>query len=443
MLELRNAGIGLAAAHRSPNPPIPQSPTGAAIMSNAPLRVGDVWSESETTIDSLSGRMVRRLTQTGRVNQTPTYHTNSGFSADGRFLAFASVREGPTWVLRANTETGELKALWRAPGVGDRNYIHRGMALTFGDVDGRGICGNRICMAPQRELAVFTCERQLLAVDLHSCEVHCLLDDCGKDWIFGAPCVSPDETQVAITLSSAHPELAKGKQVTRPYLGFADHVLRLIRVPLQGKGAAEVLYEHQPAQSAHCAFCPSNPDLLYFDLDLPPRYWCGSDGQTPRIWLLDLRTRQAAPLKPQFPGPFQTHQAWLWDGSAMAYHGPLPGGGVYLGVTGRDGQTLWERAFPDAMFYGHLTPDAARQALILDGDFSKDMLQWLHYDTSDGMSFELKPICRHGTEWGGLPGQYSHPHPLTDAAGRWVSFTAARAGRSDVFVVDARPADAQ
>ena len=48
----------------------------------------------------------------------------------------------------------------------------------------------------------------------------------------------------------------------------------------------------------------------------------------------------------------------------------------------------------------------------------------------------LEPICAHGTDWGSLPGQYSHPHPLGDPSGRWVSFTSARDGRSDVYVVD-------
>ncbi|HUW56421.1 MAG TPA: oligogalacturonate lyase family protein [Planctomycetota bacterium] len=397
------------------------------------MKIHGVWNESQPLDDPVTGRPVRRLTTTGRINQTPTYHTNSGFSADGRFLVFASVREGATWVLRAEVETGELKALWRAPGVGDRNYIHRGMGLTFPDVDGRGICGNRVCIAPESGLAVFTCERQVIAVDIETCDARVLLDDCGEEWIFGAPCVSPDEEWVAIALSSAHPQALAGEPITRNYKSYPDHRLRLIRIPMDGSGETEILYEHEPAQSAHCAFCPTDGNLLYFDLDLPPHYWGGGDGVTPRIWLLDLATREARPLKENYPGPFQTHTAWLWDGSALAYHGSLPRGGVYLGITRTDGETVWEREFPDATSYGHLTPDAKRSALILDGDFSTDLLQWLYYDEATP---RLEPICRHATEWRSIPGQYSHPHPLTDASGRWVSFTAAHDGRSDVYVVD-------
>ena len=333
-------------------------------------------------------------------------------------------------------ESGQLKALWRAPGIGDRNYIHRGMSLGFPDADGGGICGNRVCMAPRSRTAVFTCETRVYAVDIDSCASRILYDG-GKEWIFGAPCVSPDEKWVAICLSSAHPELLAGRPATRHYRDFPDHRLRVVRFPLSGPGDAEVLYEHQPAQSAHCAFCPTDDDLLYFDLDLPPSYWGGGDGSTPRIWLCDVPTHAVRPLKDTYPGPFQTHQAWLWDGSAMAYHGRASAGGVYIGITAKDGVTLWEQVFPEAQFYGHLTPDARRSALILDGDFSTDLLQWLHFDLENpDAPGTLEPICRHGTEWGSVPGQYSHPHPLTDPSGRWISFTAARGGRTDVHVVE-------
>ena len=407
------------------------------------MDIGSIWNESECFNDSLTGRPVRRLSSRGRINDTPTYHTNSGFSADSRFLVFVSVRESATWVIRADVRTGELKALWRAPGIGDRNYIHRGMSLTFPDVDGRGICGNRLCIAPRSGIAVFTCERQMIAADIATCESRVLLEDCGEEWIFGAPCVSPDEKSAVIALSSAHPQLLAGKKITTPYYEYPDHRLRLVKVPLTGSGRMETLYERQPAQSAHCAFCPTDGNLLYFDLDLPPRYWRGGDGKTPRIWLLNLAARSAHPLKQTYPGPFQTHTAWLWDGSAMAYEGGLPGGGYYHGITERDGRTIWERSFPDAAFYGHLTPDAKRDALILDGHFSKDLLQWLYYDDDDpDAPPRLEPICRHATEWYGVRGQYSdasqysHPHPLTDASGKWISWTAAKDGRTDVYVVD-------
>lgn len=402
------------------------------------MEIGDTWNESVLLDDALTGRPVRRLTTRGRVNQTPTYHTNSGFTADGASLVFASVRDGATWILRADVETGDLTTLWKAPGIGDRNYIHRGMSLRFADVDGRGICGNRVCMAPRSRIAVFSVERQMLAVDIRTRRARVILEDCGDEWIFGAPCVSPDEKHAVVCLSSSHPEMRGGAWTLspeKPYIAYT-HTLRIVRIPLDGFGAMEILYEHpSPAQSAHCAFRPGDNNLLYFDLDLAPKYWCGGDGKTPRIWLLDISAGKIRPLKNQYPGPFQIHQAWLWDGSALCYHGPATSGGEYFGVCSADGATLWEQVFPEARAYGHLTPAPAGDALIIDGMFSTDRLQWLFWRESVGGSPKLEPICVHGTEWNSLPGQYSHPHPLTDASGTWISYTAARAGRSDIYAV--------
>ncbi|MFW6152286.1 MAG: hypothetical protein ACOC6C_04865, partial [Verrucomicrobiota bacterium] len=336
---------------------------------------------------------------------------------------------------------GNLKALWKAPGIGDRNYIHRGMSLRFADVDGRGISGNRVCMAPQSQTVVFTVERQMFAVDIHTCEARVILEDCGDKWIFGAPCVSPDEKYVAIALSSSHPEMRGGTWTFSPRKPYRDysHSLRIIRTPLDGTGNVEVLYEHpSAAQSAHCAFCPVNGNLLYFDLDLPPGYWAGGDGRTPRIWLLDISCGDVRPLKTDYPGPFQTHQAWLWDESGLCYHGHASSGGEYFGCAGTEGQVFWEEVFPEAKAYGHNTPDPLRKALIIDGMFSTDKLQWLYWGEHTGGVPRLDPICLHSTEWGSLPGQYSHPHPLTDACGNWISFTSAHGGRSDVYVVSVK-----
>lgn len=403
------------------------------------MNIGEIWNESETLKDELTGRTVRRLTSEGRINQTPTYHTNSGFTADSRHIVFASVRGHETWVIAADVESGELKLLWKIGGVGDRNYIHRCMSLKFPDVNGRGICGNRVCVAPRSGTAVFCVEKSLIAVDIDTCKRMVLIEDCGDEWIFGAPCVSPDETHAAICLSSSHPEMRGNTFTLNPEKHYREylHTLRIIRIPLDGSGDMEVVYEHpDPAQSAHCAYCPSDRDLLYFDLDLPPGYWGGSDGGTPRIWLINLSTGNIRPLKETYPGSFQTHTAWLWTGSGMCYHGRLKEGGEYFGVAGINGDVIWEQVFPDVKHYGHNTPDARKQALIIDGMFSKDKLQWLYWDESDSISPKLEPICLHNTEWGSLPGQYSHPHPLTDQSGRWISFTSARGGRSDVFVVD-------
>lgn len=151
------------------------------------MNLGQPTRESVRESDPLTGRTILRLTSRGLINQTPTYHTNSGFTSDGEHLAFASIRDGATWVMRGDIETGDIVPVWHAPGMGDRNYIHRGIEMTLDGCDGLGLCGNRVCAAPRSRRAVFTCGRRMLAVDLFTFEETVLIDDIGEDrlqWLY-------------------------------------------------------------------------------------------------------------------------------------------------------------------------------------------------------------------------------------------------------------------
>ena len=97
-----------------------------------------------------------------------------------------------------------------------------------------------------------------------------------------------------------------------------------------------------------------------------------------------------------------------------------------------EGETLREFVMPKATHYGHLTADPQRPAWILDGNLFPDLLTWTYYDAETP---RIEVIARHDTEWRTMPWQFTHPHPLADPTGRWISFNAARGGRSDVFVV--------
>jgi Tol biopolymer transport system component len=285
--------------------------------------------------------------------------------------------------------------------------------------DGRGVSGNRLALAPRSGWAVFTVERSLLAVNIHSLESRTLIADVGHASIFGAPSISADETKVVVALSSAHPQILAGDRVDKDYLSYPDHHMKLVVVPLTG-GPPRVIYERQPCQCSHSSYNPVVNDLVYFDVNVPPLYWCGNDGGvTPRLWLMSDQGGNARPLRCSYPGVFTVHAAWTWDGAAIAYHGFLTAAGyasgIFIGLATSEG------------------PDPKRPALILDGDLLQGCLAWLYHDRELP---RLEVICRHDTEWESMPGQYSHPHPQSDPTGRWISYNAAKGGRSDVFVVD-------
>lgn len=396
-------------------------------------RKGEGWNESETYRDPWTLRRVRRVTTAGLYNQTPTYHTNVGFSADGEFLVFGSAREGASAVFRCHVPTGDITQLIDPlPGVGGWGEVARGGS---GLGNGLGVTGT-ICLAPRGRWAVFIAARALRAVQIETLEERTLIADIGADSVSGMPSIDPEETHVILPVMLAHPEFVAGRRPTRSYMEcFAEpgsQHLRLLRVPLAG-GETETAYEEAGISSGHCPHCPTDPDLLLVDRDLPPRYWAGSDGRTNRIWTLRLSTGELTELPPRDRARFQVHSAWTYDGEQVLYHGRSAEGGHYIGVTDPHGRTLREYGFRGAPHYGHVSAMAGRPAIILDGNLSTDMLLWLYYDREQP---RVEVIARHGTDWGALPGQYSHPHPLSDPTGRWISFNAAHRGRSDVFIVE-------
>jgi hypothetical protein len=396
------------------------------------MKKGETWNESEVYRDAWTLRQVRRVTTTGLYNETPTYHTNSGFTEDGEFLIFGTARAGTSAILSCHVPTGDLTCLIDpVEGTGGYSAMHKRSGGEVGD--GMGVTG-QVCIAPRSRWAVFTVARTLRAVHSETLEERVLIPDVGEEWVAGRLSINPDETDVVLPVMKAHPEVRAGERPTRDYMAhFAEGGMhmQLLQVPLAG-GATTVVYEEAGIGCAHCPHSPTDSDLILLDRDFPPRFWGGSDGKTNRIWVLRLSTGELTELPSQDGATFQVHCAWTWDGERVVYHGRSARGGYYIGVIGRDGEPVREYGFTGADHYGHVSAMAGRPAIILDGNLSSDLLLWLYYDEEQP---RVEVIARHGTEWGALPGQYPHPHPLSDPTGRWISFNAAQRGRSDVFIV--------
>lgn len=395
-------------------------------------RKGETWNESEVYQDAWTLRQVRRVTTAGLYNQTPTYHTHIGFTADGEFLIFATSREGTSALCACHVPTGDITQLIEpVQGTGSYSTLHKQSGNALGN--GLGVVG-QMCIAPRSRWAVYTAGRALRAVHIETLEERVLIDDWGAEWVAGTPSVDPGETHVILPVMSAHPEILAGQRPTRPYIAHFSEggmQLLLLQVPLSG-GPVTTAYQEEGIGCAHCPHCPTDPDLLLIDRDFPPRFWGGSDGRTNRIWTLRLSTGALTELPPQDQARFQVHSVWTWDGQHVLYHGRSAEGGTYIGVVDRGGRTVREYGFRGAGHYGHVSAAAGRPAVILDGNLSTDLLLWLYYDEEQP---RVEVIARHGTDWGAMSGQFPHPHPLSDPTGRWVSFNAAHRGRSDVYVV--------
>ena len=384
---------------------------------------GYTWNESETYQDAWTLRHVRRITSKGEINQAANYHTNIGFTADGEFMVFWTKRQDRGAICKAHVESGDITMLTEpTPAYGYEPETQGGPYPRF-------------CIAPDKQVVVYTAGKSLRAVDMNSYEERLLIPYVGKEWVIGYPSVSADEKSVVIPIVPEHPQIVSGEFVTiRYYDCFPDQTnmtMKLLQVPLEG-GEIEVIYQEDGCRSCHCPHSPVDSDMLLFDRDFPPRFWGGSDGKTNRAWILDIPAGQLTELPSQDESTFQVHSVWTFDGEHILYHGRSAKRGKFIGVCDKAGNTVREYGFYDKSFYGHVSAMVDRPAILLDGDVSDDKLAWLYYDQEQP---RLEVIAEHNTEWGSIIGQATHPHPLCDPTGKWISFTSAHRGRSDVFVV--------
>ena len=394
---------------------------------------GQTWNELETYLDPVTLKRVRKVTRLGLYNQTPTYHTGTGWTADGEFMVFASARNGGSALFRCHVPSGDITQITQTfDGVGCLDEMQKGTGTCTGN--GHGVTMLN-CVAPHSRWVVYVQGRSLRAVHLETLEERVLIQNYGDNFIAGMPSIDPDEGWVLQPVMSAHPEINAGRPPTKTYFEtFAANGpdVHLLQVPLAG-GAVREVYAEKGIGCAHSPHNPADGNLVLIDRDKPPRLWAGSDGHTNRIWALDLTTKKLTELPNQDTEKFQVHSVWTWDGSAVAYHGRSALGGYYIGVVSKTGETLREYKFTQAEHYGHVSAMANRPAIILDGNLTSDMLLLLYYDRETP---RIEMVAKHATLWGGLPWQYSHPHPQSDPTGRYISFNAVHAGRSDVYIVE-------
>jgi Tol biopolymer transport system component len=131
------------------------------------------------------------------------------------------------------------------------------------------------------------------------------------------------------------------------------------------------------------------------------------------------------------------HSTWTFDGQEVLYHcppSPSDPRGYVIGVNDLEGNNVAEYRSAYWTHYGHVGAVPGRKAIVLDGNLTDDLIVWLYYD--DPSQPRIEVICRHGTNWGGHEGQYSHPHPQCAPTGERIVYNSAYKGHSDVFIVE-------
>ena len=417
------------------------------------MQPGETWNESLDAVDSATGRPARRLTRLGLFNNTPTYHYNSAFSADSRYLVFVTARDGGSAIVRAEVETGELTVLLATEGFGDRS---RGATLepwAPGPEGNGGFTATRTALIPATRWVVATTPSRVLAVHLETREVRPLADRFAAGFTPLAPGANASGTEVFVPLAPPHPD--QDAHLDRPGRPYAQAMLeqhagvptQILAIDLQ-TGQQRVVHADPLAGCAHVLPSPTDDDLVLFDRDLPPTFaYAGDHARSPRAHLLRLSTGELTPLRPKNAHQFQSHTNWNRDGSRIYYHGPAaedaeqpigPGtrlGQMFLGVSDLGGDSVFEMNLP-RYYYGHVSTHPRAEAIITDGLVAPDLVAAIHYEDLDPAGApRIELLARHDTDWSAAPGQLSHPHCHISPDGKWLSYNTAAAGRADVCLV--------
>lgn len=382
--------------------------------------VGTVFNEAVWTADSVTGRKLLRLTQFRDFNQTPTYHINTCFSSDSKSMVFASWnKNGASALLSGNMETGDITVIAVAQ-AGEKAHFN----------------GNNICMIPATGKAAAVRGGKVYLYDLSTLEEKCLLT-AEEGYGFGHPAGSVDGKTIFVTKM---PQYNREKDDPWPAALAIYYSIDL------ETGKVKEFFRDS-SRSNHTVACPSNPDLLLIDRDLPPKYGHGGDdGKTSRVWLLNISTQKLTEIRPQNSHRFQIHSNWSFDGKHVYYHGvshdnPFPevmkAKPHFIGVADLSGKIVWEKVFPN-FTYGHISSHSAKNAIITDGLIFRNMITEILWEETDLQNFPVINILGAHNSGPHTLGQYAHPHCIMSPDSRYLSYNRGYTNRSDVFILNVR-----
>lgn len=373
---------------------------------------GDVFDESELFDDPLTSKLTRRLTRTRDFNQTPTYHLNTAFSADNRFLVMAAWDvDGDSYLFKSELETGRTTVLAAL----DRE-------------SGERFDGNNVSMIQANGWVATNTGTKLHLCHLDTFEEKVLLDLGGTKQTFGHPVGSIDGKTVFIPRHSNAVVPNETVDVTTTHLEVDIDT-----------GSMTELFEDVGRGCNHVVPNPVDPDLLLIDRDMPPAFAHGGDkGRTTRVWVLNRKSGDITEIRPQDKHRFQVHSNWNCRGDRVFYHGTSAEGGHYIGAADVTGRTVFERRYGE-YHYGHMCTHPCEDVMITDGLFTADQVIKIHYTDLDLHGApRLEVLARHDTDW--TPRQQQcHPHCHVSRDGRWLSYNRGIGGkRSDVYIVQIR-----
>jgi hypothetical protein len=130
-----------------------------------------------------------------------------------------------------------------------------------------------------------------------------------------------------------------------------------------------------------------------------------------RMHLLNLRTLESAPLRPQSDGAAIGHEFWM-DADSVGYHGHVYGESVLGTVDVRTGVGQETRSGHPERYAGHCHASPDGRWIVTDGEATPDIIS-IASAQDDTLCF--RAICRHN--WPRHLDQRFHPHPHWNPCG--------------------------
>jgi Tol biopolymer transport system component len=373
-------------------------------------------SERSTYRDPDTGATVIQWTKGPHKNQH-LYFTSFSVTADDRWLAFISDRDGNPNLHAIDRRDGTIRRLSANAGGLLRSYVYPQGGL-------RGLSKASPCLDPHRNRLFYIRDDILFAVDLDAeTPAERRLCELPQGWYGGFTHISPDGKWLCVPCTDPQAfanektqwEQLKTVPMRMARLGLVSRILLVEVESGQLRTAAET-----PFWVTHVQFDPAGSGRIVFNRegDAPDR----ENSRCDRIWCLEP-TGAFRRLAPQPAGEWRSHENWSPDGRSIVYHGGR-GGKAFVAARTWEGELLHETNLGDVEFW-HATAAQDGRRLVVD--------------RRDGMISLLDPdadcatnLCRHDTTY---EDQDAHAHPITTPSGKSVVFTSIRTGTCNVYEV--------
>ncbi len=374
-----------------------RGPTSSAHEPAATTPLGTAPAEWTKAPDRRTGRKVWQITDGPRPSHF-CYQTVQGFTADERFMVFASDRDEKGWQLwRADLETGELARLT------DQEELRHGSY-------GMHPNGRQVCVSSGW---------RYLAVEVGTGRTRVLADLEGE---LPGP---PGGAELPIS--------ADGTRLLVPY-GGDDRRKSSAAVVWLDEGRVEPVLDWEGGWLCHYQFCPAEPDWVIFDpLPDPQNDMTKSLQERARAWLLDIHSREVRPFLMAPRGTRATHEYWGPDGERLYFHHKTQPGWVPTSLSsidrfGRDWQTHYTH---ETLKLGHSDISRDERWIVTDvQEPGENPLLLVDVETG-----RAETLCWPNSSVEEGHTKHSHVHPSFSPGDRYVGFTSDRTGVAQVYVV--------